>query len=65
MNTKFQEVFQKNWYEELNYLPVIDLDKNMMKREVAFVSTLPTPYFKPDLVYLNLAHEKKPKTHPG
>lgn len=36
MNTKFREVFQKNWYEELNYLPVIDLDKKIMKKEVDF-----------------------------
>ena len=36
MNTKFAEVFQKNWYEELNVLPVIDLDKKIIKKEIDF-----------------------------
>ena len=39
MNTKFREVFQKNWFEELNHLPVIDLDKKIMNKEVDFWRT--------------------------
>ncbi|MCK5703707.1 MAG: CocE/NonD family hydrolase, partial [Cyclobacteriaceae bacterium] len=36
MNEKFAEVFHKNWYLELNHLPVIDLDKKVAGKEIDF-----------------------------
>lgn len=36
MNSKFSEVFSKDWYNELNHLPVVDLDKRIMNKEVLF-----------------------------
>ena len=38
MNTKFQEVFRKNWYNELNYLPVISLENKFSVKNVGFWS---------------------------
>jgi putative CocE/NonD family hydrolase len=38
MNTKFQEVFRKNWYNELNYLPVISLENKFSIKNVGFWS---------------------------
>lgn len=38
MSRKFQEVFRKNWYQELNYLPVINLDEKVINSNVDFWS---------------------------
>jgi putative CocE/NonD family hydrolase len=36
MNEKFGQVFQRNWYNDLNSLPVIELDKKIIGQEVDF-----------------------------
>ena len=36
MNIKFQEVFRKDWYQELDYLPVINLDQKIINSKVDF-----------------------------
>ncbi|MBT3801610.1 MAG: CocE/NonD family hydrolase, partial [Bacteroidetes bacterium] len=36
MNERFREVFQKNWYEELENLPVIDLDEMITGEKIDF-----------------------------
>jgi putative CocE/NonD family hydrolase len=36
MNEKYQQVFTQNWYNELNHLPVIELDKKVLARRIDF-----------------------------
>ena len=36
LKDKFVDVFKKDWHEELDYLPVIDLDKKVAGKEIEF-----------------------------
>lgn len=36
MNNKFKEVFQRNWYAELNHLPVVGLDSIILGKKISF-----------------------------
>lgn len=61
MNSKFREVFQKDWYHELSYLPVIDLDKKIIGEEVEFwrkwLEEEPGSSYYAEMDYLSNAHK--------